>query len=277
MNSDVDAPAAKKIQRRDEAFTKKTATKIWLEQPAAENSFLTENAYCHGYNLVDLVQKRSFADTVYLLFRGELPNKVQAELFGCLMVAFMSPGPRHPATRSAVLAAVGKTDPALILPIALSILAGEHGGAQDVLPAMRFIVRNSSKDAELVAVAMVEQMSSSGDITVPGFGRTFDGIDPLTGKLASTLLNLPGAGECMQWTARFVAGIESANVSWLPTGLFAAVLCDLGFNPKAGAGLYQLCSAPGLLAHGMELVGKPITSVPFPADDCYHIETDNGE
>ena len=277
MSSDVDVPPEKKIQRRDEAFTKKTATKIWFEEPASENSYLTENAFCHGYNLLDLVQKRSFAETVYLLFRGELPNKTQAELFGCLMVAFMSPGPRHPATRAAVLAAVGKTDPALILPISLSILAGENGGAQDVLPAMRFIVRNSGKDAEHVAVAVLEQMSTGSEIAVPGFGRAFDGIEPLTGKLASTLLALPAAGDCMQWAVRFVASIKSANVGWLPTGLFAAVLCDLGFNPKSGAGLYQLCSAPGLLAHGMELVGKPITSVPFPADDCYHIEADNGE
>ncbi len=277
MSSDVAAPAAKKIQRRDEAFTKKTATKIWLEEPASENEYLTKNAYCHGYNLIELVQQRSFADTVYLLFRGELPNQTQAQLFGCLMVAFMSPGPRHPATRSAVLAAVGKTDPALILPISLSILAGENGGAQDILPTMRFIVRNSRQDAEHVAATMLEQITAAGDITVPGFGRAFDGIEPLTGKLASTLLALPGAGQCMQWAARFVASIEHVNLGWLPTGLFAAVLCDLGFNPKAGAGLYQLCSAPGLLAHGMELVGKPITSVPFPADDCYHIETDNDE
>lgn len=277
MSSEADAPPARKIQRRDESFTKKTATKIWLEEPDPENSYLTENAFCHGYNLLDLVRKRSFSDTVYLLFRGELPNKAQAELFGCLMVAFMSPGPRHPATRAAVLAAVGKTDPALILPISLSILAGEHCGAQDVLPTMRFIVRNNRDDPEQLAATMASRLDPGSEIGVPGFGRLFDGIDPLTGKIANTLMALPGAGGCMQWAAGFVAGLRHANIGWLPTGLFAAVLCDLGFNPKTGAGLYQLCSAPGLLAHGMELVGKPITSVPFPADDHYHIETENAE
>ena len=118
---------------------------------------------------------------------------------------------------------------------------------------------------------------ADSEIAVPGFGSLYDGIDPLTGKIANTLMELTGAGECMQWCASFVAGLQRANIGWLPTGLFAAVLCDLGFNPKTGAGLYQLCSAPGLLAHGMELVGKPITAVPFPADDHYHIETENAE
>ncbi|MGI9287875.1 MAG: hypothetical protein ACR2P1_20990 [Pseudomonadales bacterium] len=274
MSRNADPPPAQKVQKRDGSFTTKTATNIWFEEPASENSYLVENAFCHGYNLIDLIRKRSFADTVYLLLRGELPNKEQSELFGCLMVAFMSPGPRHPATRAAVLAAVGKTDPALILPLSLSILTGENYGAYDVLPAMRFIVRNSRKAPQQVAEDIVKQVKDDSETAVPGFGNLFNGVDPLTNKIADTLTQLPGAGECMHWSVSFVAELRRANIGWLPTGLFAAVLCDLGFNPKLGAGLYQLCSAPGLLAHGMEFVGKPLTSVPFPDDDHYHIETE---
>lgn len=277
MTSTVDTPCKLKVKPRAEPFAKKTATKIWLEQACPDNGYLAENAFCHGYNLLEIISKCSFADTVFLMLRGELPDKHQSELFGRLMVAFVSPGPRHPAARAAVLAAASKTEPALILPLSLSILAGKNCGALDVLPAMRFLVRNSRKSPSLVAEDILTQANDKSEVSIPGFGALFDGVDPLTGKIADSLLALPGAGTCMRWGANLVAEIRCANIGWLPTGLFAAVLCDLGFNPKVGAGLYQLCSAPGLLAHGMEYVGKPVTSVPFPADENYIIESGHAE
>ena len=62
--------------------------------------------------------------------------------------------------------------------------------------------------------------------------------------------------------------IPSAGVS----GIAAAVFTDLGFSPRAGAGLFQLLGAPGLLAHGAELANKPVTAMPFVKDENYAIK-----
>ena len=61
-------------------------------------------------------------------------------------------------------------------------------------------------------------------------------------------------------------------MGWLSVGVAAAVFADLGFHPRYGAGLFQLLSAPGLLAHGMEQANKPITAMPFVSDNAYVID-----
>ncbi|MDZ4261485.1 MAG: citrate synthase, partial [Pseudomonadota bacterium] len=111
-------------QSRNDAFAKRTATKIWQEIASPDNPYLTESAQCHGYDLLELTQKRSFVDVLYLMFRGELPTANEATLLEQLMIALINPGPRHPATRAAMNAGVGSTDVEHILPIALTIYGG---------------------------------------------------------------------------------------------------------------------------------------------------------
>ena len=66
--------------------------------------------------------------------------------------------------------------------------------------------------------------------------------------------------------------LHPLELGWLTTGVAAAVLTDLEFQPRLGAGIFQLLCAPGLLAHGVEMYGKPITAMPFPTDKDYIIE-----
>ncbi len=264
-----------KVERRDEQFAEKVATKIWLETPSQDNSYLTEEAYCHGYNLMELMEKRSFVDVLYLLHRSELPSKAEAELLEQLMIALINPGPRHPATRAAMTAGVGKTDTQHILPIALSIYGGEHIGGAAIEPAMRFLRKHRRKSPQEIVEELFtnNQPPTEGDWHIaPGFGSRFNGIDPMPAKIAKQLLKLNGAGDTLRWAELFVESLTSHNQGWLITGIAAAVFTDLGFSPRAGAGLFQLFAAPGLLAQAVELSGKPVTAMPFPKDEDYVIE-----
>jgi citrate synthase len=85
-------------------------------------------------------------------------------------------------------------------------------------------------------------------------------------------MTLPGAGKILNWTNEFAHALLSHKMGWLPAGLAAAVFVDLGFQPRLGPGLFQLISAPGLFAHGIELANKPLTSMPFINDENYVIE-----
>jgi citrate synthase len=76
----------------------------------------------------------------------------------------------------------------------------------------------------------------------------------------------------LRWADKFSDHLAQANMGWFSTGLAAAVFCDLGFQPRVGGGIFQLLSAPGLVAHGFEMANKPITAMPFVKDENYVIE-----
>lgn len=264
----------KKSINRGAQYAEKASTRLWLEVATGDNPFIATDVYCHGYNHLELMKQRSFVDVLYLLFRGELPGKNEAELLEQLMIALINPGPRHPASRAAINAGVGKTLPEHILPIALNVLGGKYQGAGSVEAAMRFIRGNLDNPVEPVVQQLLEQFQSSvsGDNELaPGFGSYHGSIDVHTHQLAQQLAGLAGAGKSLAWGNLFSQGISPLHQGWLLPGLAAAALCDLGFQPRAGAGLYQLLAAPGLLAHGLEYANKSITALPRVSDDDYYI------
>ncbi len=258
---------ANQVRSRNDTFAERTSTKIYLEQASDDNPYIASGAFCHGYDVSELMAKRSFADVFYLLFRGELPRPEEVQILEQLMIALINPGPRHPATRAAMNAGIGKTDPAHILPIGAALLGGEHHGGGLVEESMRFLRKQQNTDAAVCAATHVESSTPT-----PGFGAYYGGVDLLASKYAAQLAQLPGAGKALQWGNQLSCALEAKGMGWLMPGVAAAVLSDLGFQPKLGVCLYQLMGAPGLVAHGVELANKPITAMPFVADDNYFIE-----
>lgn len=269
--------AAPLARRREGEHAARTVTAIWEEEPLPGNPYLAAACRCHGYDLLELVQKRGYVEVLYLLFRGELPNPGQARLLEALMIAAINPGPRHPATRAAMNAGVSRSHPGQLLPVALAVLNGNHLGAGEVVAAMRFLLAQAANPPHEVAEKLLRQARppAAGDWHLaPGFGSRFGGRDPLPGELAAYLGELPGAGPALAWGRGFVAALAATNQGWLAPGVAAAVFADLGLPPRAGAGLFQLLSAPGLLAHGLELADKPLTAMPFLDPDHYLIDDD---
>lgn len=270
-----------KVEKRKIKFAHRTATRITEEQPTPDNKYLADNSRYFGYNLLELAQKRSFVDVVFLLLSGELPSAAQSGLMETLMVSFINPGPRHPATRAAMNSGVGRTYNTHILPIGLSVLSGDHLGGGEVTAAMRFLrLQRKNRPEELVDNLLKEMKRPDvGDWHIaPGFGSRFGDIDPLPQKIATLLLGMAGNGSALQWGERFVRALEPHQLGWLSTGVCAAGFCDLGFHPRVGAGLFQILSAPGILAHGLELANKPMTAMPFLDAEHYVIapEAQNG-
>lgn len=267
------------VRSRNEPFVQRTVTRIWQEQPSSDNPYVAASALCHGYDLFELMEKRSFVDVFYLLFRGELPNAEEANLLQQLMIALINPGPRHPATRAAMNVGVGKTDPLHILPIASAVLGGNHMGGGEIEAAMRFLRKQQHTQADKFLETFSAQHIDSGSeksstesSSLPGFGARNGGIEIMAVELANRLLNLKGAGSALQWGCQLNEHLHARSRGWLMTGVAAAVFADLGFQPRAGGCLFQLLGAPGLVAHGLELANKPITAMPFVSDDDYVIE-----
>lgn len=264
-----------KVRSRNEAFTQRTATRIWHEEPSKDNPYIATSALCQGYDIFELMEKRSFVDVFYLLFRGELPSADEAKLLQQLMIALINPGPRHPATRAAMNVGIGKTEPLHILPIASAVLGGNYMGGGEIEDAMRFLRKQQSTNAETFLRKNIEEGPDKKlheHVPIPGFGSRNGGIEIMAVELANRLVKLDGAGKALQWGCQFSEQLTAQGQGWLLTGVAAAVFSDLGFQPRAGGCLFQLLGAPGLVAHGLELANKPITAMPFVSDENYVIE-----
>lgn len=268
-------PKHDQVRSRNEPFVAKTATRIWQETPDTDNPYIARAASCYGYDLLELMSKRSFSDVFYLLFRGELPTPEQAQIFEALMISLINPGPRHPATRAAMNVGVGKTNPLHILPIASAVLGGDYLGGGEIENAMRFLRKQQSSPALELFRRWADQGASPDTLVthgIYGFAQKHGGVDLLMQSIADHLSKMSGAGDCLRWGQDFAQYLQPLGIGWSSTGIAAAVFADLGFHPRAGGCLFQLLGAPGLVAHGLELANKPITAMPFVSDDNYVIE-----
>ncbi len=264
------------VRSRNEPFVSRTATRIWQETPSSDNPFIAASALCHGYDLLELMEKRSLIDVFYLLFRGELPSADDAQLLQQLMIALINPGPRHPATRAAMNVGVGKTEATHILPIASTILGGDYMGGGEVEPAMRFFRKQQNSTVTLLLAEILRSVSEATpeniSYFVPGFGLRNGGIELMATNIANQLAGLKSAGKALCWACELNMELKEYGLGILTTGVAAAVFADLGFQPRAGGSLFQLLGAPGLVAHGLELANKPITAMPFVSDEHYEIQ-----
>src|ERR1700729_3588838 len=83
-----------------------------------------------GYDMTELMQHRSFADTVFLLHRGRLPDDYERRLLDAILTSVADHGAGAPSCAAARLAASGNRE-SLAAAIAAGILAigNDHGGA----------------------------------------------------------------------------------------------------------------------------------------------------
>ena len=257
---------------RNEPFVAMPTTRIWREVPQADNAYAVQSSFCHGYEVAELAEKRSFVDVLFLLFRGDLPTQQQATLLEKLMIGLINPGPRHPATRAAMVAGVSKTDVTHLLPIGLTMLSGEFNGAPEVDVAMRFLKTNNQRKFADIDLTEFTFEHPAEQLFAPGFGTHYSAIDKPTNKLATLLCQYAESGSALQWGQQLARQLAADNMGWRAAGLVGATLFDLGFSRRAAVGIFQLLCAPGILAHGVEFTAKPITAMPFLPDDQYHID-----
>jgi citrate synthase len=269
-------------------YNNSSSTALCLEVAADKNPFLTEKRYLAGYDIEVLTTKVSYIESLYLLFKQELPNPQQAALLNALFVALINAGPRDEAVRASMAAGVSKTRVEHLLPIGLSVLGGSNNGAQTVEKAYSFIeqqVNESQLDNNSLNIALLDNLveklidkipSANGrnqqllTQNFPGFGQHYGDIDELTARLSHSIFEMMPNSIVFTWCRAFNQKLHKHKVGINPVGLAAAVFLELKLGARESTGLYQLLRAPGILAQGMEQSHKPITAIPMLKDEAYH-------
>ncbi len=242
-------------------------TKIYLEDPSEKNSFVSIKNHIHGYDISEIVKNVSYSDSVFLLLKGELPNKSESYLFEKLLLINIHLGIRHQAIRASMIAGVSKANTEHIIPIGATIAGGSINGGIEVEKSMDFIYKNQDNFFD---IAEIEINNSEEEIHVfPGFGTSFGSIDYLQEEyllLVVSDLNIEDFST-LKWTLELVKKLKEKNYGLLKTGLVAALLCELKFKPRLGSCIFQYMAIPSIIAQGIEQSHNPITAMPLLKDD----------
>jgi citrate synthase len=216
----------------------------------------------HGYPIQELIGRISFPQMIWLMLRGELPSREQAELLEAALVASVDHGPHAPSIAIARMAVTCGVDLNNAMASGVNVLGDVHGGAgQQCMDLYGRIdtAWTAATDLERVTDTILDQFIAEQGKIIPGFGHRFHPVDP---RVAPLLALVEAAAAKQAATGRFVsigraveAGLRRRTGKVVPMnidGVTAVVFCELGFPPQLGRGLFILSRSVGILAHAWE-------------------------
>lgn len=236
----------------------KITTKIWQEEPEADNPFVAKTAYCSGYDVYgELLGKVSWSEYIYLLFKLEKPQPWQSSLLESVAVAIANPGPRDLSVRAAMNGGVGGSTAASCLMAALAPGAGKNGGAREVYQVMR-LWQQCQFDLQL----WQQNLSNYKDevaVEVWPASEHPPGFDPYGASCATPVLQIlkhltaiyPG-GALAYLSSKREQLERSANCPLGMTGVIAAAFTDLELSDEQAEMLFLLLRLPGAAVHALE-------------------------
>lgn len=216
--------------------------------------------HVYGYDLTKLAGEASFARVIYLILKGEMPDKNAEKMVDAMLVVAID----HGVEPSSVVAArnvYSGGSPVQAAVAAGTLAFGEfHGGA------IEQAMENFKEYLGTEPKKMVDDFAKAGK-RIAGFGHRLYTVDPRTEKLLSLAQELGFYGKYVKFAKsleeELARSTSSGQAKKLPLnidGMFAALLLEMGFNPKVGKGFFIIARTPGLVAHVVEeaLREKPV-------------------
>jgi citrate synthase len=207
-----------------------------------------------GYDVADLMDKASFSDVVFLLLKGELPDKKTSEMMRAILVSSVD----HGVTPPSVLAArtVMSAGNSLNAAVAAGVMAiGDvHGGAieQSARIMQETVARGG--DIDKLAVDLVSALKERKK-RMPGFGHRLHTADPRTAKMFELAEKLDFSGKHVKLALAIEKALAEQSGKKLPInvdGAIAAVISDMGFDWQLGKAFFIISRVVGLVAHVYE-------------------------
>ncbi|MFL6691651.1 MAG: citryl-CoA lyase [Ramlibacter sp.] len=215
-----------------------------------------------GYAIQDLIGELRFPEMVWLMLRGDVPNRDQAALLEAAMVAGVDHGPHAPSIAISRMAVTCGLPINGAMASAINVLDDVHGGAgqqcMELLGKIAARCGDQEPTADAVEAELEAFMAANGKI-VPGFGHRFHGVDPRAVRLMQLVRDAREKGLVGGRHATAGALIERSLSARKGTaipmnidGATAVIYSELGFAPELGRGLFILSRSVGILAHAWE-------------------------
>jgi citrate synthase len=207
-----------------------------------------------GYDLIDLVGRRSFGDVVFLLLSGELPERDEGRMVEACLVAASEHSIVAPSVAAArYVASAG-------VPLQAAVAAGttglgeHHGGAVDAAARIFLDAGDTGKPDREAALEIAGRLRAEGR-RLPGFGHTVHDPDPRAGRLLEVADALGFRGRWCGLAEAFEGVTEEVfgrRLRMNIDGAQAAILLELGLDWRLGKAFYVIARAPGFVAHVFE-------------------------
>ena len=213
------------------------------------------NIMVHGYPIDELMGNISYAEGLYLMLKGELPDKNFGKMMDTILVCSMDHGVTPPSTLAALtcVSTGGNLNQALACGI-LSINQF-HGGAIEncqkvLLEAMKLREEKGTTIKEAAFDFVKDAIAKKRRL--PGMGHRLHTKDPRTVKIYEIAEELGFYGDYV----KMLKGIEDAfaelkgrRIPINVDGAIASLLCEMNFEPELGNAFFMIARMPGLLAH----------------------------
>ncbi|MDP2791508.1 MAG: citryl-CoA lyase [Rectinemataceae bacterium] len=225
----------------------------------------SEGVVIRGYSLTELMAKASFAEVLYLVLRGELPDRKTARLIDAILVSAVDHGLNAPSIH------IARASASCGVPLSTAVAAGiasigtNHGGAgeacarflQEAIVSLPETASEKRSDSILQSLAekLVARSLDSGK-NLPGYGhRVYKESDPRSAALFKLAKELGLYGDHSRLAIHVAEAMHSAKGKRLVLnvdGAQAAILSDLGFSWKQVQSLFIVGRSLGLCAHVAE-------------------------
>lgn len=218
--------------------------------------------YVYGWDLIELAGEASFAKAIYLILKGQMPDKNSEAMFGAMLVIALDHGLEPPSVVAARNVYSGGSPVQAAVSAGILAFGEYHGGAIEA--AMENFAKYCPAQAVAInreAQKLVDDFTKSGK-RIAGFGHRLYDVDPRTEKLLLLAKKLGFFGKYVKF-AKTVEEILSKGAKKLPLnidGIFAGLLLEMGFNSKVGKGIFIIARTPGIVAHVVE---EALREAPF--------------
>jgi citrate synthase len=214
-----------------------------------------------GHPVQDLIGTTDLCSVIWLMLRGSLPTRAQADLLEAALVAGVDHGPQAPSIAIARMAATCGVGLNSAVASAVNVLGDSHGGAgQECVLLLDEICALTARGTALdAATEEIVGRWRERNRYLPGFGHRFHPRDPRRDPLLALVDTAVGEGVVQGRHLRAARAVESAlnrgrsrPVPMNIDGATAVIYAELGFAAPLARGLFVLSRSVGILAHAWE-------------------------
>jgi citryl-CoA lyase len=207
-----------------------------------------------GYDITDIMDKLSFAEAVFLILKGELPNKAEAEMMRAILVSSIDHGCSPPSVLGTRNVISGGNSLNAAIAGGVLVIGDSHGGAIENCAKILQQWAKKEGSVEELANQLVDYLAEK-KIRMPGFGHRLHNVDPRTLKLFEIAKKCGFSGRHIELCLALEKALGTKLGKQLPInvdGAIAAVISDMGFDYRLGKGFFIISRVPGLIAHAYE-------------------------
>lgn len=215
-----------------------------------------------GYAIEDLIGNVSFTQMIWLMTRGELPSRAQADLLDAALMSAVDHGPQAPSIAIARMAATCGVGLNNAMASAVNALGDVHGGAGEqaveLYQSIAGRIDGGASMAEATA-AEIDDFTATKSEFLPGFGHRFHPVDPRAPRLLELVDSAAKedavSGRFAEIGRAVEAELKHRKGKAIPInidGATAVIYAELDFPAPLARGLFCLSRSVGILAHAWE-------------------------